>query len=90
MDIQYCNNFKRHRIILQILYLFLRADPDLMFGLLDALLSAGDGHNLAVVGYSGHAYLGGSNLFQIFQFLPQLAQNPAVVFFRYRDLLASL
>lgn len=61
-----------------------------MFGLFDPLLGPGNSNNLAVVGYSGHANLGGSHLLQILQFLPQLAQNPAVVFFWDRDLLTSL
>lgn len=56
-----------------IYYLFLRANPDLMFSFLNAFLGTGDGDGLAVVGDAGHADLSCSYLLEVLQLLSELA-----------------
>lgn len=61
-----------------------------MFGLLDALLGAGDGDDLAVVGDGGHADLSRRGALQLLQLLPQAPEDPAVVLLGDSYLLARL
>lgn len=50
-------------------YLFLRTDPDLVFGLFDAFLSTSDGDSFTVVSNTRHANFSCCDLLQIFQLL---------------------
>lgn len=81
---------KYYFVFVSKIYLFLRAHPDFMLGLLDSLLGAGNGDYLAGVVDAGHANLGCCHLLQVLKLLPLLAEDPAVMFFGNRHLLACL
>lgn len=84
VNLGYNNTLKR------LLGLLVRCDADLMLGLLNAFLGARNQNLIGIIGYRWNADFRRGDLFEIAQPLALLAQNPSVVLFRYRYLLAGL